>query len=403
MTPLSVMDNGTELFFDHASIDYPILDCDAHVNEPPDTWVGRVPPKFKDRAPKVVHREEGDYWSFNDGESMRPVGLTATAGLSFLDFSPVGGSYEAMRPGSFDTKARLADMDIDGMYLQVLYPSVTLLGAKIYGSEPELQVACVRAYNDWLAEFCEGSEGRLIGQAILPTTGVEDTVAEMKRAVDLGHRGVVISAYPNGGLTPEAEDEAFWALAQETDTPVAVHIGSFLPTTSGGGGGPSNMNTPMFMGAAGATKSGSHTLPVVSQLLFTGVFEKFTDLKLLLVESNIGWIPTLLEQIDDMFYRYRFFTNGEQMRVTPSRIFHRNFWASFMVDTVGMDLRHRLNVDQIMWSSDYPHTGCDWPNSRITIERNFRGLPAAEVKKMLHDNCKRLYKLDHVPDTISYL
>ena len=159
--------NGTELFYDHGSIDYPILDCDAHVNEPPDTWVGRVPAKFKDRAPKVVHRDEGDYWSFNDGESMRPVGLTATAGLSFLDFAPVGGSYEAMRPGSFDTKARLADMDIDGMYLQVLYPSVTLLGAKIYGSEPELQVACVRAYNDWLAEFCEGSDGRLIGQAIL--------------------------------------------------------------------------------------------------------------------------------------------------------------------------------------------------------------------------------------------
>ena len=85
-----------------------------------------------------------------------PLGLTATAGLSYLDFAPVGVSYETMRPGSFDTKARLADMDIDGMYLQVLYPSVTLLGAKIYGSEPELQVACVRAYNDWLAEFCAG-------------------------------------------------------------------------------------------------------------------------------------------------------------------------------------------------------------------------------------------------------
>ena len=75
------------------------------------------------------------------------------------------------------------------------------------------------------------------------------------------------------------------------------------------------MNTPQFMGAAGATKSGSHTLPVVCQLLFSGVFERFTDIKLLLVESNIGWIPTLLEQIDDMFYRYRFFTNGDGMRV----------------------------------------------------------------------------------------
>ena len=251
VTPLSVMELSTELFYDHASIDYPILDCDAHVNEPPDTWVGRVPAKFKDRAPKVVHRDEGDYWSFNDGESMRPVGLTATAGLSFLEFAPVGVSYESMRPGSFDTKARLADMDIDGIYLQVLYPSVTLLGAKIYGSEPELQVACVRAYNEWLAEFCEGSDGRLIGQAILPTTGVDDTVAEMKRAIELGHKGVVISAYPNGGLQPMPEDQAFWSLAEDTDTPVAVHIGSFLPTTGAGGGGPTNMNTPQFMGAAG--------------------------------------------------------------------------------------------------------------------------------------------------------
>ncbi len=393
------MTPNTDLFYDHRSIAYPILDCDAHVNEPPDTWAGRVPAKFRDRAPTLVHRDEGDFWSFNDGESVRPVGLTATAGLGYLDFAPVGGRYDEMRPGSFDTKARLADMDIDGIHLQVLYPSVTLLGAKIYGSEPELQVACVRAYNDWLAEFCDGSDGRLIGQAILPTTGTDDTIAEMERSLALGHRGVVISAFPNGSLDPASEDDRFWAFAQETGTPVAVHIGSFLPTTGVSKTGPTNMSTPQFMGAAGATKSGANTLPVVCKLLFSGVFERFSDVQLLLVESNIGWIPTLLEQVDDMFFRYRFFTNGDGMRVTPSRIFHRNFWATFMIDTVGMDLRHRLNVDQLMWSSDYPHTGTDWPNSRITIERNFRGLPKTEVKKMLHDNCKRLYRLD-VPDRL---
>jgi predicted TIM-barrel fold metal-dependent hydrolase len=390
-----------ELFHDAASIDYPILDCDAHVNEPPDTWTARVPAKLRDRAPKVLHRDDGDYWSFDDGASVRPVGLTATAGLSFLDFAPTGGAYATMRPGSFDTKARLADMDVDGIWLQVLYPSVTLFGAKVYGADPELQVACVRAYNDWLAEFCAGSDGRLIGQAILPTTGVADMVAETQRALDLGHRGVVISAFPNGGLDPLPEDEPFWQLAQDARVPVAVHIGSFLPTVgTPAGARPPVMDEKQFMGAAGATKSGSHTLPVVCKLLFSGVFERFTDIDLMLVESNIGWIPTLLEQTDDMFYRYRFFTHGDDMAVTPSRIFHRSFWASFMIDTVGMDLRHRLNVDHLMWSSDYPHTGCDWPNSRITIERNFRGVPRAEVKKMLHDNCKRLYRLDHVPDRI---
>jgi len=391
-------------FQDAASIDYPILDCDAHVNEPPDTWTARVPAALRDRAPKVIQRDGGDYWSFNDGESVRPVGLTATAGKSYLDFAPVGATYETMRPGSFDTAARLADMDIDGIWLQVLYPSVTLFGAKVYGSDRDLQLACVRAYNDWLTEFCADSDGRLIAQAILPTTGVQDMIDETKRAIDLDHRGVVISAFPNGGLEPLPEDEPFWALVQEARMPVAVHIGSFLPTvgTAAGAKGPT-MDVKQFMGAAGATKSGSHTLPVVCQLLFSGVFEQFTEIDLMLVESNIGWIPTLLEQTDDMFYRYRFFTHGDRMPVTPSRIFHRNFWASFMIDTVGMDLRHRLNVDHLMWSSDYPHTGCDWPNSRITIERNFRGVPKDQVKKMLHDNCKRLYKLDHVPDRIAHL
>jgi predicted TIM-barrel fold metal-dependent hydrolase len=131
------------------------------------------------------------------------------------------------------------------------------------------------------------------------------------------------------------------------------------------------------------------------------MFDRFPDIQLALVESNIGWIPTLLEQTDDMFLRYRFFTNAhETMKGMPSDIFHRHFWATFMVDTVGIELRHRMNIDHLMWSTDYPHTGSDWPNSRVTIERVFRGVPKAEVKKMLHYNVKSLYKLDHIPDTL---
>ena len=110
----------------------------------------------------------------------------------------------------------------------------------------------------------------------------------------------------------------------------------------------------------------------------------------------------MLEQLDDMFLRYRWFSGAvETMKEMPSRIFHRNFWATFMIDTVGIELRYRLNLDHVMWSTDYPHTGSDWPNHRVTIERLFRGVPKVEVKKMLHGNCKALYRLDHVPDTLA--
>jgi predicted TIM-barrel fold metal-dependent hydrolase len=126
-----------------------------------------------------------------------------------------------------------------------------------------------------------------------------------------------------------------------------------------------------------------------------GTLRAHARLRVLLVEANIGWIPAMLEQTDDMFLRYRWFTEtAGKLPTMPSRLFHRNFWATFMVDTVGMELRHRLNVDHLMWSTDYPHTGTDWPNSRVTIDRVFAGVPADQVRRMLHDNCKALYGLD---------
>jgi uncharacterized protein len=391
----------SEVFTEVASIDYPILDADAHVNEPPDLWQSRVPARLRGRAPKVLRTDNGDVWSFDDGKRLRPLGLTATAGLSYLQFRAEGLTYDSIRPGSFDPAARLADLDADGIWAQVLYPSVTLAGARTYTDDRELQLACVRAYNEWLAEFCAPGGGRLIGQTIIPTTGVDDAVAELRWGLDHGMRGAVIAAYPNGTLDdPGPANDAFWDLAQEAAVPLGVHIGSF--TESGLAPGKIEQSTIQFMAGAGASKAGAQTIPVVAQLVFSGVPQRFPRLRFLLVEANIGWIPTVLEQLDDMFLRYRWFSGAVgRMKEMPSRIFHRNFWATFMVDTVGIELRHRMNEDHIMWSTDYPHTGSDWPNHRITIERLFRGLPKADVKKMLHTNCKALYGLDHVPDTLA--
>jgi predicted TIM-barrel fold metal-dependent hydrolase len=384
----------SEPFRDFASIDYPIVDCDSHVNEPPDLWQERVPAKWKERAPRVERVEQGEMWLFDGGKEKWPVGLTAVAGLSFFDYRPIGITYETMRRGSFDTKARLDDMDADGIHTQVLYPSVTLKGAKAYGSERELQLVCVRAYNEWLLDFCRGSGGRLVPLAIIPTTGVADARAELETGLAAGHRGCVISSFPNGSLDPKPEDERFWSLCESEGVPVSVHIGSFLrgPVT---GRRESGWSSLAFVGVAALTKAGGQTLPAVCDILFSGIFARHPKLKIVLVESNIGWIPTLLEQADDMLMRYRWYTGAvNEQKEFPSQIFRRNFWATFMVDTVGMDLRHRMNLEHLMWSSDYPHSGSDWPNSRVTIERVFRDVPRDQVKQMLHTNCRDLYRLE---------
>jgi predicted TIM-barrel fold metal-dependent hydrolase len=381
-----------------ASIDYPIIDADAHVYEPPGLWQERVPSALRARAPKVTRSATGDVWTFNEGERERNVGLMAAAGASYLGFRPSGLTYDDIRPGNYDPTARLADMDADGIAVQLLYPSVCEEGARIFGDDRTLQLACVRAYNEWVRDFCRESPRRLHAHAVIPATGTEDAVAELEWALREGFPGVLISLFPGGSAEPTAADDPFWARAQEARVPVALHIGSFHAD------GPvkkRRFDPLAVLPRAAVSKSGANTVPLVARMIFSGLFERFPRLATLLVEANIGWIPAMLEQTDDMFLRYRWFTETSALLPTmPSRAFHRNFWATFMIDTVGIELRHRLNVDHLLWSTDYPHTGTDWPNSRVTIERTFRGVPQSEVKKMLHDNVKALYGLHDVPSRL---
>ncbi|HMF03181.1 MAG TPA: amidohydrolase family protein [Acidimicrobiia bacterium] len=385
-------------FTDWADLDFPLVDADAHVNEPPELWQERVPAKWRDRAPRLEHRDDGDWWAFDDGKRIRPVGLNAVAGLSVCDFRSEGLRYADIRPGSFETKARLHDLDLDGVFAQVLYPSVALEGARLYTGERELQLACVRAYNEWITELCEPSGGRLFAQAVIPTTGVDDAVAEVEAALALGHRGVILSCYPNGTLDPSPEDDRFWGVVEDAGLPLSVHIGSFMRPRAGMGKWP-DMHEQAFLGLAGGAKAGAHAIELASDLLFSGVCERFPGIKVVLVEANIGWIPSMLEQLDDMFLRYRWFNEAvDRMLAMPSELFHRNFFATFIVDTVGLELRHRMNLGHLMWSTDYPHTPSDWPNTRVTVERQFRGLPLDEVRRLLNANAVDLYRLE-IPAT----
>ncbi len=208
-------------------------------------------------------------------------------------------------------------------------------------------------------------------------------------------------------MTPSRTDDPFWARAEEAGYPIAVHIGSFMKTVPP----PPKSEKPkvedvwspslLFVGRAAWVKAGGQTLDVTCDLLFSGIFERFPGLKIVLVEANIGWIPTLLEQSDDMFRRFRWWTGAsKEMSELPSQVFKRNFYATFMLDRSGVELRHRMNLDHICWSTDYPHSGSDWPDSAITLERNFSGVPRDEVRKMCHENGKALYGLDYIPDRL---
>ncbi len=371
---------------------YKVFDGDSHIVEPPELWQQRVPARLKERAPKLLKRPDGtDAWSFDNGKRIRPMGISAVAGFTFIQYQKMALSYDEILQGGFNPHVRVKQMSADGIWAQVLYPTITLPGARAYGDDKELQLACVAAYNDWLIEdFCGPYPDRLRGIAVMPTAGIEEALGELERSVKKGHKGAVISRYPNGSLEPDGPvDDKFWAMAQEMGIPISIHAGSFTR-------GP-ELALPgiLIIGQVSANKDGIQAIPVLHDLIFSGVCERFPKIKFLLAESNIGWIPALLEQTDDCYMRYRFFTSAwEKLSLLPSEYFHRNFYATFLQDAIGIELRHHLNMDHIMWSTDFPHSACDWPNTRWTMERMFKGVPGADVKKMTHDNVAALY---HIP------
>ena len=265
-------DHRADLFFEVASIDYPILDADAHVNEPPDTWQARVPAKLRDRAPKVVHTDNGDLWSFDDGESRcGPVGLTATAGLSYLQYRPVGHHLRRRCARAASTpRPASPTWTPTASGSRCSTRASRSAGAKVYGADPELQLACVAAYNDWLAEFCEGSRRparrpRRSCRRPASTTAI----AETERAIALGHRGVVISAFPNGSLDAAPEDDALLgARAGRRHPGRGAH--RQLPAEDVHGTAADVRHASRSWASRARRKAGSHTLPVVCDLIFSG-------------------------------------------------------------------------------------------------------------------------------------
>ena len=373
-------------------MEYRIIDADSHTNEPGHLWQNRVPASMKEKAPRMIELKDGKVgWSFDGGKRVSPVGLTAVAGLDATQYDGTGTPYDKIRPGSYDPKARLEEMEYDMVQAQVIFPSVAIQGPHAYTDDRELQLACVRAYNDWLyEEFCSVAPDRLIGLPIAPCTGVEDLILEWKRVADRGARGLILSSYPNGTFNPSIEDESFWSEVQDWDYAIHLHFGFFNPPGSAAGTLAGRKPPPT---GALLPRLGSSVFKPLADTIYMGLYERFPKIKMVGVETGIGWIPFFLETLDDNFLRHRF-NSGWHLKMMPSEYFKRNVWATFVTDPLGVELRHKVGVEHIMWSTDYPHVQTDWPNSQRTLAGDMRNVPEDEVRKMVRDNAVKLYRLE---------
>jgi len=360
---------------------YNVVSADSHVNEPRNLWTERMPAKLKDRAPQIVRKEDGD-WFHCEGLRPVPVALGLNAGQKFEDYKPTGLTYEDGRAGGWDPHARIKDQEIDGVEAEVLYPTWCM---GMFGlQDVEFQKVCFEAYNDWMADYCQPYPTRLAGLALVPLADLEWGIKELQRSAEKGLKGALI-----WGVAPDEKPysapvyDPFWAIAQELDMPLSLHI------ITGAKGGINFDFSKILQIYTGLPASIQNTL---ATLIFSGVLERFPNLKFVSAENDIGWIGHFVGRMDHAFERYGKMVNCA-LKLKPSEYFKRQVCATFMDDAIGVANRHVSGVDNLMWSSDYPHSDSTWPHSQEVIAKDFAGVPAADKRKILVDNAVRVYRL----------
>jgi len=368
--------------------EYRLIDADCHTVEPPHIWDRWLPKQFHDRAPKLVKDDEGgDAWQFDPGGPLMYIGLVATPGMRFEDIKWKGYTYESVRKGCWDGKARLEDMDFDGVDAEFIYPSQRTMFHFMGKEDRDFHRAGVQAYNDYMhEEFCSVDPERLFSLAQMPNLGVDEMIAEMKRCKKKGARGVIITTWPSGDDDIGPEDDRFFAAAQEMGMPVSIHINIQRKRTP----------KPIIEGPAAIANMALCGMlnfpPIMCELIMSGVFDRYPKLKIVGVETEVGWIPEMLEQIDNFYWRNRAHT-GVQIKQIPSFYFHQNFVCTFITDRTGIRNRHAIGVKNMAWSTDYPHHGCDWPYSRKVAGEMFEDVPANEVYEICAGNMVDIYEL----------
>ncbi len=356
-----------------------LVNADGHILEPPDLWTSRLPKKFQDIAPRQKRFEQGDAWVLDGVKDPITFGLNASAGKP-PEQQKVWMRWEDLPPGAYDPKARLVEQDRDLVDAEVLYPTPRLSHSYLTHANDAFHAACIQAYNDWLAEYCAASPGRLCGLAQLPLRGPKGAVAEMDRMMARpGIYGVNISGWPNGSDEITDADDAFFEAAAARNVPISIHV---MFATS-----PTVHRTKL----PGDVRF--YDVPTrMIQLIFSGVLDRYPNLKIVFAETDCGWIPYLKEQLDDRFNRLRL-SGTFKLEMMPSEYMNRHFYHVYITDSFGVKNRHAVGVDNMMWSNDYPHVGADFPNSWRTIAASFAGVAIEERDKILAGNAASVYGL----------
>ncbi|HUR79042.1 MAG TPA: amidohydrolase family protein [Acidimicrobiales bacterium] len=375
-----------------------LVSVDDHVVEPPDLFEGRLSKKAAEKAPRVEKLDNGiESWVF-EGAPMPNVGLNAVAGRVPEEYGLDPTSFDQMRPGCFDIHERIRDMNVNGVLGSLNFPSLVGFAGTLFYTMDDKDIALelLRAYNDWhIDEWCGAYPGRMIPLAIPPIWDPQLMADEVHRVAAKGCHAFTFSENPSkiNNLPSYHSDhwDPFLAAMQETESVLCLHIGSSSQITI------TSLDAPID---TMITLTPMNIVQCAADLIWSPMFRKFPNLKVALSEGGIGWIPYFLERLDYVYSHHHQWTNQDFGGKLPSQVFNENVLTCFIDDAVGIEIRHHLNMDSVMWECDYPHSDSTWPNAPELAMKYLEGLPDEDINRITHLNAMRHFKFDpfaHIP------
>lgn len=371
-----------------AGVRYTVISVDDHVVEPPHLFDTHLPAALVERGPRFVTDDRGrQVWEF-EGTRYSQVGMNAVAGRRPETVRMEPFRLDQMRPGCYDVHARVKDMDLGGIWAMLNFPSqITGFCGRVFAFARDAEVgrAAVRAWNDWLFHewYCAYPE-RIIPGGITYLTDPVEAVREIERNAERGFTSVTFPERPHAIGLPSLWDRDHWdpiiAACVDTGTVISLHVGSsgMYPMPSG---------SPTLQ--LGATMFGQLSLGACAEWLWSGYPVRHPGLKIAMSEGGIGWVPMLIDRLDNIVDRSGYGLGWDER---PSDVLRRNFWFCTLDDPSTIALRHGIGVENIMLETDYPHGDGTWPHTQDVIERCWGDIPDDELRRMCSLNAAELYR-----------
>lgn len=398
----------------------PVLDVDTHLTEPADLWTSRAPAKYKELVPRVAYRKNDELqhiigWKPGRGaDGMAgvwvvgddiPLGFAGGGSVVNKDNVKVRGTewlnwpLTEVSPGATFVEPRLAMMDDVGIWGQIIYPNAIGFGGEGFAQidDPELRLLCLTIWNDAMAEMQQESGGRLNGMGIIPWWDHDLAVAEIERVHALGLKGVNTNADPQNQGMPDLSDEYFqpmWEACAGLGMPVNFHIGASVSQRSYHGESPWPSVSIEAKSAIGASMLYIGNARIISNFILSGVLDRNPTLKVVSVESGLGWLPFILNALDYQVIE----NNVTTLSMKPSEYFRRQMYACFWFEAGSSLLGdvERLGVDNCMFETDFPHPTCLYPQPLNEIAATFgeHNVDFDTRRKLLGGTAARVYNIE---------